>query len=186
MEAMTSIPRALGILLLALFAGRASAAAPTPLPCAVEGVSRGVRASALCQALGTQLGRQVKMVADAREAHEGEAVQLISGDVVWTVIWLVDGRVRTWTRVSKAEPTEEQVELLTLAARELSKQAKPIERDGAACLRIDPNGGHKLRSSDLSYPWAELSPCKRKLVEVLDPWWIAESVNEDGSIKPAP
>lgn len=148
----------------------AHAAAPG-LTCAVEGMSRGIRSKELCQALAAQFGRGVSMVADAREVQRGDAVQIITGDVAWTVVWLVDGHVRTWTRVSKIDPIEEQVKLLARAARELSKQAKDVERPDN-CLRIDPNGGHKLRSSDLTYPWAELQPCKRKSVEVVDPWWL--------------
>lgn len=147
-------------------------AAPPALTCAVEGLSRGVKVHELCQALAQQLGRSVVSVNDAREAKRGEAVQIIPGDVAWTVVWLVDARVRTWTRVSKIEPIGEQVKLLARAARELAKQAKAMERPESACLRLDPNGGYKTRSSDISYPWAELSPCKRKLVEVVDPWWL--------------
>jgi hypothetical protein len=158
------------VLSLSLFALPVQAAAPS-LTCAVEGMSRGVKPSALCQALAAQLDRSVVMVTDAREAQKGEAVQIITGDVAWTVVWLVDGHVRTWTRVSKTEPLDEQVKLLARAARELAKQAKAIDKTASACLRIDPS---KTRNRDLSYPWAELSPCKRKLVEVVDPWWLPE------------
>jgi hypothetical protein len=156
------------VLGLGLLASSAQAAAPA-LPCAVEGLSRGVKPSALCQALATQLARGVELVGDAREANKGEAVQIITGDVAWTVIWLLDGRVRAWTRVSKVDPIEEQVKLLARAARELAKQAKTLEREATTCLRVDPS---KARHPDLAYPWAELSPCKRKLVEVVDPWWL--------------
>lgn len=150
---------------------RTASAAPS-LTCAVEGMSRGVKAKELCQALAEQLGREVVLVGDAREAKRGEAVEIIPGDVAWTVVWLVEGRVRTWTRVSKIEPTAEQVKLVTRAARELAKQSRGLERPESACLRLDPNAGYKARSSDISYPWAELSSCKRKLVEVVDPWWL--------------
>jgi hypothetical protein len=158
----------LGSLLCILPTARA---APN-LTCAVEGMSRGVKAKELCQALAEQLGREVVLAGDAREAKRGEAVEIIPGDVAWTVVWLVDGRVRTWTRVSKIEPTGEQVQLVARAARELAKQARGLERAESTCLRLDSNAGYKARSSDISYPWAELSPCKRKLVEVVDPWWL--------------
>ncbi|MET0284342.1 MAG: hypothetical protein ABW352_07725 [Polyangiales bacterium] len=156
------------VLCLGLLASSAQAAAPS-LPCAVEGLSRGVKPSAICQALATQLARSVVLVGDAREADKGDAVQIITGDVAWTVIWLLDGRVRTWTRVSKVDPIDQQVKLLARAARELARQAKTLEREESTCLRVDTS---KARNLDLAYPWAELSPCKRKLVEVVDPWWL--------------
>jgi hypothetical protein len=147
----------------------AGALAVAPLPCAVDGLSRGVKPGAICQALAAQLDRHVTLVNDAREAAKGDAVQIITGDVAWTVIWLIDGHVRSWTRVSKIEPIGEQVKLLARAARELAKQAKTVEQGEPTCLRVDSS---KLRHPDLTYPWAELLPCKRKLVEVLDPWWL--------------
>jgi hypothetical protein len=160
----------LGIATLVSLSPLASAhAAAAKLPCAVEGMSRGVKPGALCQALAHQLERNVVLVHDAREATQGEAIQIITGDVAWTVVWLLDGHVRTWTRVSKIEAIPEQVKLLARAARELSKQARAMERGDPTCLRVDPG---KARNPDLSYPWAELSPCKRKLVEVVDPWWL--------------
>ncbi|HEX5661606.1 MAG TPA: hypothetical protein VFX59_30660 [Polyangiales bacterium] len=156
------------LLCSSLFAATAQAGVAT-LPCAVEGMSRGVKPAALCQALASQLERSVVLVSDARETSKGDAVQVITGDVTWTVVWLLDGHVRTWTRVSKVEPIGEQVRLLARAARELARQAKTLEPAEETCLRVDPS---KARNPDLSYPWAELSPCKRKLVEVLDPWWV--------------
>jgi hypothetical protein len=153
---------------LVLLASTAHAAASS-LPCAVEGMSRGVKPDALCQALARQLGREISLIHDAREAKQGEAIQLISGDVDWTVVWLVGGRVRTWTRVSKIDPVGEQVKLLARAARELAEQAKEMDKAAAGCLRLVQGN---TRHPDLSYPWAELSPCKRKRVEVPDPWWL--------------
>ncbi len=158
---------------LLVIAASAQAAGPS-LPCAVEGMSRGVKPGALCQALAGQLDRDVVLVEDARETRKGEAIQVITGDVAWTLVWLVDGHVRTWTRVSKVDPLAEQVKLLTRAARELAKQAKTIDQSEPTCLRVDPS---KVKNPDLSYPWAELSPCKRKLVEVVDPWWLPAKSN---------
>jgi acetylornithine deacetylase/succinyl-diaminopimelate desuccinylase-like protein len=156
------------VVALGLLASTAHAAAPK-LPCAVDGLSRGVKPNVICQALAAQLDRNVTLVNDAREAAKGDAVQIITGDVSWTVIWLIDSHVRAWTRVSKIEPVAEQVKLLARAARELAKQAKTVEPGEGTCVRVDPS---RARNPDLSYPWAELSPCKRKLVEVLDPWWV--------------
>lgn len=165
------------------WAAASARAAPPDLTCAVEGMSRGVKGSELCQALAARLGRRTVLVTDAREAKHGEAVQIISGDVAWTVVWLIDGHVRTWTRVSKIEPIDAQIKLLARAARELSLQAKGLGRAENSCLRLDPEGASK-RSLDIAYPWAELSPCKRKVVEVVDPWWLPAGRSDPATLAP--
>lgn len=156
------------LVLLVLFASTAHAGQPA-LPCAVEGLSRGVKPDELCQALAGELTRSVVVVDDARSTTQGEAIEVITGDVSWTLVWLRDGRVRTWTRVSKLDSVSEQVKLLARAARELAKAATSLGERDSTCLRVDAS---KARNLDLSYPWAELSPCKRKVVEVPDPWWL--------------
>jgi hypothetical protein len=143
-------------------------AAPA-LACAVEGTERGVRASELCRALGRELGRSTTLVDDARTTKHGEAIQIIHGDVQWVVAWLANGHVRAWTRVSKIEADEDQLRFLVRAARELAKVSPALQRE---CVQLDPNGGQKMRSPDLTYPWAELKPCRRRSIEVVDPWWL--------------
>ena len=91
-------------------------------------------------------------------------------DVQWTVIWLNEGHVRAWTRVSVTEAADEQVRFVVRATQALAKASAAPEK---VCVRLDPNGGRKMRSDDLTYPWAELKPCRQKRVEVPDPWWLA-------------
>lgn len=143
-----------------------------PLHCAVEGSTRPLRAADICQALERRLGRSLSSVSDARDVRHGDAVQLIHDDVQWVVIWLSDGRIRAWTRVSKVEASDNQLRFLVRATQELAKSARASTTSEPRCVRLDPNAGHKMRSSDLSYPWAELKPCERRLVEVVDPWWV--------------
>jgi hypothetical protein len=157
---------------LGLWSESASAAA---LPCAVDGSVRPQRAEDLCRAVQRELGRTLTTVEDARAIKRGEAVQFIQDDVHWVVIWLLDGRIRAWTRVSKTEAADDQVKFLARAARELAKAAQGDER---TCVRLDPNAGHKMRSTDLTYPWAELARCPRRWVEVVDPWWIAPTADK--------
>lgn len=156
---------------LAALLGRPNAHAQPPkrpaLGCAVEASKRVLRAASFCDALGRALGRPIAAVDDARTVTRGDSVQVLRSDVQWIVIWLVDGRVRAWTRVSLIEPVAQQLSLLVRAATALSRDLPRPEE----CVRLDPNAGYKVRSSDLTYPWAELRPCKRKLVEVADPWW---------------
>lgn len=147
------------------------------LPCAVEGSARPLRAAELCSALQRELGRPMQPVDDARTVQKGDALQLIHDDVQWSVIWMIDGRIRVWTRVSKADVAEDQVRFLARATRALAKAARTKEPN---CLRLDPNAGHKMRSPDLTYPWAALAPCKRKYVEVVDPWWFPEASDRAG------
>jgi hypothetical protein len=158
------------VLSLGLGGGGAAQAPARPFSCAVEGGTRGARSAHLCGALARELKRTVTIVDDARSVT-GEAVQIIRGDVLWTVIWLLDGKVRAWTRVSLTEAADDQVRFVVRATEALAKASVAPEPE---CVRLDPNGGRKMRSSDLTYPWAELKPCKRKLVEVVDPWWLPE------------
>jgi hypothetical protein len=160
------------MLALLVLAGPAAAAdvAARSLPCAVDGSVRPLRANELCQALRHELGRPLTRVDDARSVRHGEAIQFIHDDVQWVVIWLVDGRIRAWTRVSKVEAAEHQLSFLARAAKALAKTVQAGTEP--SCVRLDPNAGHKMRSADLTYPWAELQPCKRQWVEVVDPWWV--------------
>jgi len=153
--------------------GRADEA-PRKLGCAVDGLARLARSGELCRSVGRELTRSVVLVEDARKVARGESVHIIHDDVQWFVVWLVDGRVRAWTRVSKTEGMDDQLRLIGRAARALAKQVVEPER---ACVRLDPNGGRRMRSPDLTYPWAELRPCGRRLVEVVDPWWLPARVS---------
>ena len=146
-----------------------SQAGAKAVPCAVDGSVRPQRATDVCRAVQKELGRALTHVDDARAVKRGDAVQFIQDDVHWVVIWLHDGRIRAWTRVSKTEAADDQVRFLARAARALSKAA---EAEEPACLRLDPNAGRKMRSPDLTYPWAELARCSRRWVEVVDPWWV--------------
>src|ERR1700712_784561 len=86
--------------------GLAEGPKAAPLTCGVEGSSRGMRSADLCAALGQALKRTITLVDDARGAA-GDAVQVIRGDVQWTVIWLASGKVRAWTRVSQTEAADQ-------------------------------------------------------------------------------
>lgn len=175
----------LSALLLGSPAGvMAEAAARRPLSCAVEGSARPLRASELCRVLQRELKRPLSPVHDARSVKRGDALQLIHDDVQWTVIWLSDGRIKAWTRVSKVEAADDQVRFLARAVRALAKAAPQTAE--ARCIRLDPNGGHKMRSPDLSYPWAELAPCARQVVEVVDPWWLPVTAKDGGPRASAP
>ncbi|MDB4976656.1 MAG: hypothetical protein JWN48_4997 [Myxococcaceae bacterium] len=159
---------ALLAVLLSVAPGAAQAPTRAGLTCGVEGATRGVRRADLCTALGQALKRTVTQVEDARDSS-GDAVQIIGGDVQWIVIWLSTGRVRAWTRVSQTEAADDQLRFVVRATEALIKASSPAQQD---CVRLDPNGGRKMRSTDLTYPWAELRPCKRRQVEVVDPWWL--------------
>lgn len=148
------------------------------LSCAVEGSARPMRAAELCKALQSELKRPLAAVQDARDVKRGDALQLIHDDVQWTVIWLSAGRIKAWTRVSKVEAEDDQVRFLARAIRALAKAAPQTAE--ASCVRLDPNGGHKMRSPELSYPWAELAPCTRQVVEVVDPWWLPGAASDGG------
>lgn len=142
-----------------------------PLACAVEG-SRGLRSDDVCRALGRELARTIVVVDDGRAVKTGDSIQVMHDDVQWSVVWLVSGHVRAWTRVSRTEAADDQLRFLVRAARALMKQAASPSTE---CVRLDPNGGRAMRAPELSYPWTELKPCARRLVEVPDPWWLPSS-----------
>jgi hypothetical protein len=167
------------LVFISLFVTAQTHADARALSCAVEGSARPMRAAELCKALQVELKRPLAAVADAREVKRGDALQLIHDDVQWTVIWMSSGRIKAWTRVSKVEAEEGQVRFLARAIRALAKAAPQAAE--STCVRLDPNGGHKMRSPELSYPWAELAPCTRQVVEVVDPWWLPGGANEGGS-----
>ena len=175
-----SLLRVMCLLACSLCVARAAAQKPAlpSLTCGVEGSTRGARRADLCSAVGRELKRTITLVDDARGV-QGEAVQIIRGDVQWTVIWLSGGRVLAWTRVSQTEAENDQVRFVVNATRALVKAGAGITKAALAktalqneCVRLDPNGDHPMRSSDLTYPWAELKPCHRQVVEVVDPWWL--------------
>jgi hypothetical protein len=152
---------------------QAPAAASASLACAVEGTPRGMRTADLCKAVGRELTRPTALVDDARTIKRGDALQIIAGDVQFLLVWLSEGRVRAWTRVSKIEAAGDQLRYLLRATRELARVAPALDRE---CVQLDPNAGRKMRSADLAYPWAELKPCQRRQVEVVDPWWLPVAV----------
>lgn len=158
-------------LTVALGSSGTASAQKAKLACAVEASKRVLSRDAFCEALGRALGRPVVPIDDAREAKQGESVQVLQSDVQWIVIWLVQGHVRAWTRVSQIEAADQQVATLVRAASALPRSLP----EPPACVRLDPNGGYRVRSADLTYPWAELKPCKRKAIEVTDPWWQPRS-----------
>jgi hypothetical protein len=150
---------------LAQAAGEAPARAP--LACAVE-ASRYMKPAQLCGKLGQLLGRQVRLVADARKAGSGEALQILRDDVRWTLVLLKDGAVRAFTRVSVTDARGREATFFARAARSLLQTSpKPSEQ----CVRLDPSSENSARVTDLVYPWAELKPCVRRVVDVIDPWW---------------
>jgi hypothetical protein len=153
----------------------APAGAAASLACAVDGTPRGLRSSELCKAVGRELTRPTQLVDDARVIKQGDALQIVADDVQFVLVWLAEGRVRAWTRVSKIEAANDQLRYLLRATRELAKVAPAVERE---CVQLDPNAGRKMRSTDLTYPWAELKPCQRRLVEVVDPWWSPTSASQ--------
>jgi hypothetical protein len=148
--------------------GAVSSAMPSagPLSCAIEWRDRQPEPQALCEAIGRTLGRAIQRVDDARAVARGDSVQVLDGDVFWTTIWLRNGKVRSYTRVSKTAAQGKEVAVLTRAIREISRM--PPKTKG--CVRVEPNGGRKMRSPDLVYPWAELRRCKTTKAEVPDPW----------------
>lgn len=139
-----------------------------PLRCAVEDEEHIVASKRVCELLGTALHREVVRVADARTEKKGDAIQIMGGDVQWIVAWLRDGKVRAWTRISKTIAQGKELDTITRATRALlGQKLGPKER----CVRVDPNGGRRMRSFDLAYPWTELKECEPRVTEVPDPWW---------------
>jgi hypothetical protein len=140
------------------------------LPCAVLGTGSAGRAKALCQAVGRELGQAVSIIDDGRSVRRGEALHIEQGDVSWTVIWLRDGRARAFTRVSAVEAEGREALFLARASRAVKREARKVSRE---CLRVEPNGGRRMRVAELAYPWAELRTCRAHFIDVLDPWWSA-------------
>ena len=138
-----------------------------PLRCAVDGATPQLSSKALCEQLGKALGRAVQLVDDARKDKRGEALQIVRDDVQWTVVLLRKGAVRSWTRVSVDDARGREVQFFSRAVRALLKTAP---KGDAACVRLDPKQRSE-RAPDLVYPWAELKPCVRQVVDVVDPWW---------------
>jgi hypothetical protein len=148
-------------------APRVSAEGPKALRCAVESSMRGVSPKALCDQLGQALGRAMPLIPDARKETKGDAVQIMHDDVQWTLVLLRKGAVRSWTRVSAADARGREVVFFARALRSLL-QAEP--KAPSACVRLEPK--NPLSGAfDLAYPWEELKPCERRVVEVPDPWW---------------
>jgi hypothetical protein len=164
--------RLLAILILlvpaVVFAGAAVAqdAAGPKLACAVEWQDRAPAPQALCDAIGRRLGRATQRVEDARAVKRGDSVQVLDGDVFWTTVWLRNGRVQAYTRVSKTMAEGKELDVLTRAVQALSRT--PARAKG--CTRVEPNGGRRMRSPDLAYPWVELKRCQTSRPEVADPW----------------
>jgi hypothetical protein len=143
--------------------------APKPLACAVEG-ARELKPAKLCEQLGQALGRPMKLIDDARKATRGESLQILRDDVRWTVVLLHNGSVRSWTRVSVADARGHEASFFARAARGLLRAAP---KAAETCVRLEPSSENSSRSNDLVYPWAELKPCVRRVVDVVDPWWTS-------------
>ncbi len=143
------------------------------LRCAVDGSSPTLSPKSLCEQLAGALGRSSVVVADARKGGKGEAVQIMRDDVQWTVVLLRGGVVRSWTRISAADARGREVVFFTRALRSLMQSAP---KKAEPCVRLDPDNGRSKRSLDLVYPWAELKPCVRRVIDVVDPWWTARPV----------
>lgn len=139
-----------------------------PLRCAVEGTTgQQLAPKALCDQLGQALGRPMPLVEDARKDKRGDALQIVRDDVQWTLVLLRKGAVRAWTRVSIDDARGREVAFFGRAVRSLLKSAP---KGDAQCVRLDPKG-RSARAPDLVYPWSELKPCVRQVVDVVDPWW---------------
>jgi hypothetical protein len=136
------------------------------LSCAVEWHDRAPDPGALCSAIGRTLGRDVRRVEDARAIKSGDSVQVLDGDVFWITVWLRNGKVRSFTRVSKTLAQGRELAVISRAVRAISRTPAKQKR----CVRVEPNGGRKMRSPDLVYPWAVLKTCKTQVAEVPDPW----------------
>ena len=159
------------LLLSAFGATAGSAQATKPLRCAVETSTRALPAKALCDQLGQALGRPMPLITDARKETKSDAVQIMHDDVQWTLVLLRRGSVRSWTRVSVADAHGREVTFFARALRSLL-QAEP--KAPSVCVRLEPKS--RVGSAfDLAYPWEELKPCERRIVEVPDPWWSTET-----------
>lgn len=163
------VGRALGFAAVIALPSMAEAQAPKKaLRCAVEAEDHILASKQVCERLGSTLQREVVRVADARSQKSGDAVQIVGGDVQWIVVWLHDGRVRAWTRISKTLAEGKELETLARATRALFAEP-PASNE--RCVRVDPNAGRRMRAFDLAYPWAELKKCAARTAEVADPWW---------------
>jgi hypothetical protein len=137
-----------------------------PLHCAVEAAPAHARGlEGLCAKLAKELGREVRTVDDVRRA--GAGVQIIATDVIWYVVLVEGGKVRAFTRISATEARGRELAFVKSALRALSTAAP---KSPAPCLRIDP--ATAATGSDVVYPWAELVPCTRTVLDVRDPWWV--------------
>jgi hypothetical protein len=136
-----------------------------PLNCAIEAAPAHARGlEGLCAKLSKELGREVRTVDDVRRA--GAGVQIIATDVTWYVVLVEGGKVRAFTRISAIEARGRELSFVKSAIRALSTAAPKAP---APCLRIDP--ATAATGSDVVYPWAELVPCTRTVLDVRDPWW---------------
>lgn len=142
--------------------------AARPLACAIETPQGRPAPAQLCQQLGKALNRPVRRVQDARKDTRGDAVQIIRDDVQWTVVLLQNGSVRSWTRVSAADAQGQEA---TFFARALRVLLRTVPKPAETCVRVVPSQNRSARAPDLVYPWAELKPCVRRSIEVVDPWW---------------
>jgi hypothetical protein len=137
-----------------------------PLHCAVEAAPAHARVlDGLCFKLAKELGREVRPVDDVRRA--GAGVQVIATDVIWYVVLVEGGKVRAFTRISATEARGRELSFVKSAIRALSTAAPKAP---APCLRIDP--ATAATGSEVVYPWAELAPCTRTVLDVRDPWWV--------------
>jgi hypothetical protein len=153
-----------------LSAWSARAEAPAAVACAVLGTGDRESSQSLCQALGRELGKAMIWVEDGRSAKKGEALHIIKEDVVWTVIWLRNGQTRAFTRVSAVDATGREALMLGRAAKVLSREAVEPRKE---CVRVEPNGGRRMRNPELAYPWVNLKQCRVHTIDVIDPWWTA-------------
>jgi hypothetical protein len=175
MRFVTPLFLGLGIVMLASFAraqntplpALAPSLAPQPaLSCAIEWIDKAPEPAAVCDAIGRSLGRAVQRVPDARTVKKGDSVQVLDGDVFWIAVWLRNGQVRAFTRVSKTMAQGKELSVIARAVREISRTPAKVKQ----CVRVEPNGGRKMRSPDLAYPWVELKKCRTTFAEVPDPW----------------
>src|SRR5687767_8030413 len=122
-----------------------AALAPTvprqqPLACAVEWQDKQPKPAALCDAIGRALGREVRQVEEARATKSGDSVQVLDGDVAWITVWLRNGKVRAFTRVSKTLAAGRELAVIGRAVRTISRTPAAAKR----CVRVEPNGGRKM------------------------------------------
>jgi hypothetical protein len=160
------VPKGLFIVLTLLFASPFAVSAQSPVACAVEWREAQPDPGALCAAIGRSLSRAVQRVDDARKVKRGDSVQVLDGEVSWITVWLRDGKVRAFTRVSKTAAQGKELAALARAVLEISCQTH--KDDG--CVRVELTADPSRRSTDVVYPWAELGRCREAKPEVPDPW----------------